>query len=54
MSPWSNIPKYKWNLMEKCTQDLKDQGKTGDSIYAICYSSIMGKLKKRFKNKVKK
>lgn len=47
--PYSNMPKSKWKKMERCVSDLKSQGKSGDSPYAICHSSIMGTIKKNLK-----
>lgn len=52
--PYKNVPKNKWKAMEKCTKEMDEKGVKGDSKYAICYSSIMGTLKKRFKNRKKK
>jgi hypothetical protein len=49
--PYSNIPKSKWGKMERCTSSVNARG---DSKYAICYNSIMGTLKDRFKKGNKK
>jgi len=51
--PYNNLPREKWPKMEKCTADLKAKGKV-DNIYAVCYSSIMGTIKKDLGNRREK
>jgi len=52
--PYSNMPKKTWGKMERCVSDLKSQGATESKPYAVCYTSIMNKIKKNLKNKSKK
>ena len=44
--PYANMPKSKWDEMERCVAKVKSKG-GGKNAYAICYSSIMGKKKKK-------
>ena len=45
--PYSNLPKSKWDEMERCVAKMKAKGGI-DNPYAVCYSSITGiKGKKR-------
>jgi hypothetical protein len=43
--PYSNVPKDKWDEMDRCVRDVmdKDPKKTKDSAIAICHASIVGK-----------
>lgn len=38
--PYPNLPKEKWNEMDKCVADVKGKVKNP---YAVCYASITGK-----------
>lgn len=40
--PYSNVPKHLWPKMERCVSDLRAKGHSGDSVYKICYSSVVG------------
>jgi len=40
--PYSNVPKDLQDKMERCVQDLRRKGRTGDSVYKICYASVVG------------
>ncbi len=44
--PYTNLPKSKWETMDKCVKDVMAQGKSKDSAIAICHSSIVGDKKK--------
>ena len=44
--PYPNMPKDKWDEMERCVAEVKARGGV-DNPYAVCYDSIMGKKKKR-------
>lgn len=44
--PYANMPKSTWGKMERCTKDV---GGKGNKKYAICYTSIIEKLKKNKK-----
>lgn len=48
--PYSNIPKSKTKKMERCVASVKKSNPNANP-YAVCYDSLMGKLKKNFKNK---
>ena len=53
--PYRNLPPNPTiqNKMERCVADVKARG--GDkNAYAICYTSLVGKLKGRHKAKQKK
>lgn len=51
--PYNNIPKSKWTKMESCTAKVGSKS-PGVNKYAVCYSSIMGKLKENKKKYGKK
>jgi len=40
--PYSNMPKDKWENMDKCVSDVQGQGHSKDSAIAICHVSLMG------------
>jgi len=46
--PYNNVPKSKTSKMDKCVASVKKSNPDADP-YAICYSSIMGKLKANYK-----
>lgn len=48
--PYKNIPKSKIAVMDRCVSSVKKSNPDANP-YAICYSSLFGKLKKNFKNK---
>jgi hypothetical protein len=41
--PYSNVPEALQDKMESCVKHLKSKGKSGDSVYKICYSQVVGK-----------
>lgn len=51
--PYKNLPKSKTKKMERCVAEVKEKGGAKNP-YAVCHASIMGKLKSRFKKKIKK
>ena len=46
--PYPNMPRELWGAMERCTADLKKEGKVKNP-YAVCYTSIMAKYQKSHK-----
>lgn len=44
--PYKNVPKKYWKKMERCVRKVKKKSK-GVNPYAVCYSSILGKGKKK-------
>lgn len=48
--PYNNVPESKTGKMDRCVEGVKKSNPSADP-YAICYSSIMGKLKKNYKKK---
>lgn len=51
--PYKNLPKSKWDEMEKCIADVRAGGGV-DNPYAVCYASIMGKAKNKKRDIIKK
>jgi len=53
--PYSNVPKSKWPKMERCVAKCKTRqggkAKGRYNCYAVCYTSIVGKKRKRKKKK---
>lgn len=44
--PYQNLPKDKWEPMDRCVEQVMGRGHSKDSAIAICYTSIMGDKKK--------
>jgi hypothetical protein len=51
--PYPNMPKSKWDEMERCVAHVKAKGGVKNP-YAICHASIMGKKKKKDSEHTKK
>lgn len=51
--PYSNVPDHLEGKMERCVSALKAKGRSGDSVYKICYSQVVGSAVKESARKKK-